>query len=190
MRDRGVATRYAQALLDTSRKAGLLEGVAESYAAVAQVFDQKPELARFLEGPQVADREKEQLLDNLFDRKIEPVLLHFFHLLLAKGRIEHLSDIQSAFQTLVEIDRGYMRARVVTAVPLPGDLERDLVDRLASLTGKRITLRKRVDPSVIGGVCVSMGDQVIDGTIQTNLTKMRAQLSAADVRRVAEPSGD
>jgi F-type H+-transporting ATPase subunit delta len=182
MRNRGVATRYAQALLDTSRKAGVLEGVAESFAAVAALYAERPELESFLEGPQVADREKEQLLDNVFGGQIEPVLLHFFHLLLAKGRIEHLADIQTAFQELVEVDQGFVRVRVVTAVPLAEDLERDLVDRLTLLTGKKITLRKRVDPSVIGGVCVSMGDQVIDGTIQTNLTKMRARLSAADVR--------
>ena len=182
MRNRGVATRYAQALLDTARKAGVLDGVAESYAAVVELYDHRPDLASFLEGPQVADQEKVQLLDAIFGQKIEPVLLHFFHLLLAKGRIEHLIDIQAAFQELVEVDQGYVRARVVTAVPLPEDLERDLTAKLAALTGKKITLLKRVDPAVVGGVCVSMGDQVIDGTIQTNLTKMRAQLSAADVR--------
>ncbi|MBC8426405.1 ATP synthase F1 subunit delta [bacterium] len=182
MRNRGVATRYAQALLDTSRKAGVLDGVAESYAAVVALYAERPDLASFLEGPQVSDREKKQLLDNVFGRRIEPVLLHFFLLLLAKGRIGHLVDIRTAFQLLVEENQGFVRARVVTAVPLPDDLERDLTDKLASLTGKKITLRKRVDPAVIGGVCVSMGDQVIDGTIQTNLAKMRAQLSAADVR--------
>ena len=182
MRSRGVATRYARALLDTSSKTGVSDGVAESYAAVVQVFDRKPDLAIFLEGPQVSHREKEQLLDTVFGPRIEPVLLHFFHLLLAKGRIEHLYDIQAAFQELVEIDRGYVRAKVVTAVPLPEDLERDLTDKLASLTGKEITLHKHVDPSVIGGVLVSMGDQVIDGTIGTNLARMRTRLSAADVR--------
>lgn len=182
MRSRGVASRYAQALLDTSRKAGVLDGVAESYAAVVALYAERPDLASFLEGPQVADQEKEQLLDNVFGGKIEPALLHFFHLLLRKGRVEHLVDIQATFQELVEIDQGFVRARVVTAVPLPEDLERDLTDKLASLTGKKITLTKRVDPAVIGGVRVSMGDQVIDGTIQTNLAKMRAQLSATDVR--------
>jgi len=182
MRNRGVASRYAQALLDTSRKGGVLDGVAESYAAVAALYAERPDLGSFLEGPQVSDQEKKQLLDNVFGQKIEPVLLHFFHLLLKKGRIEHLTDIQTEFQVLVEVDQGFVRAKVVTAVPLPEDLERALTDKLASLTGKKITLRKRVDPAVIGGVCVAMGDQVIDGTIQTNLAKMRAQLSAADVR--------
>jgi len=182
MRNRGVASRYAQALLDTSRKVGVLDGVAESYAAVVALYAERPDLGTFLEGPQVADQEKEQLLDAVLGGKIEPVLLNFFHLLLKKGRIEHLVDIQTAFQELVEIDQGYVRARVITAVPLPEDLERDLTDKLASLTGKRITLLKRVDPTVVGGVRVCMGDQVIDGTIQTNLDKMRAQLSAADVR--------
>lgn len=183
MRNRGVATRYAQALLDTASKAGVLDGVADSYADFARFYAEHPELESFLEGPQVADQEKAALLDSLLETKVEPVLLHFFHLLLDKGRIEFLADIQTAFQEMVEVEQGFVRARVVTAVPLPEDLERDLIDKLATMTGHKITLRKRVDPSVIGGVRVSMGDQVIDGTIRTNLTKMRAQLSAADVRQ-------
>lgn len=183
MRNRAVATRYAQALLDSSGKAGVLDGVADSFAGFAAAYAAHPELESFLEGPQVTDQEKTALLNNIFADKIEPVLLHFFQLLLEKGRIEFLADIQAVFQELVEIEQGFMRAGVVTAVPLPEDLERDLTDKLAAMTGKKITLRKRVDPTVIGGVCVSLGDQVIDGTIRTNLTKMRAQLSAADVRQ-------
>ncbi len=184
MRNRGVATRYAQALLDTSSKAGVLDGVADSFADFARIYRENPDLESFLEGPQVADQEKAALLDNVFKSKIEPVLLHFFHLLLEKGRIEHLADIHASFQEMVEIEQGYVRAGVVTAVPLPEDLERGLIDKLAAMTGKKVTLRKRVDPRVIGGVRVTMGDRVIDGTISTNLTKMRAQLSAADVRQV------
>jgi F-type H+-transporting ATPase subunit delta len=182
MRNRGVATRYAQALLDTTRKIGVLDGVADSFADVTGLYAANPDLATFLEGPQVSDQEKSALLNSVFGDRIEPVLLNFFHMLLEKGRIEFLVDIQTAFQELVEIEQGFVRARVVTAVPLPDDLERSLTDKLASMTGKKITLLKRVDPTVIGGVRVSMGDQVIDGTIRTNLTKMRAQLSAADVR--------
>jgi len=182
MRNRGVATRYARALLDTAHKGGVLDGVADSFADVAEIYAANPDLESFLEGPQVSDQEKDALLNSVFGDRIEPVLLNFFHMLLAKGRIEFLADIQAAFQELVEVEQGFVRARVVTAVPLPEDLERNLADKLASMTGKKISLRKRVDPSVIGGVCVSMGDQVIDGTIRTNLTKMRAQLSAADVR--------
>ena len=106
MRNRGVASRYAQALLDTSRKAGVLDGVAESYAAVVDLYAQRPDLASFLEGPQVADQEKEQLLDAVLGGRVKPVLLHFFHLLLKKGRIEHLLDIRIAFQELVEIHQG------------------------------------------------------------------------------------
>ena len=182
MRNRAVATRYAQALLDTSRRDGVLDGVADSYAGVVQIYADNPDLESFLEGPQVSDEEKTKLLESIFGDRIEPVLLHFFQMLLDKGRIESLADIQVAFQKLVETEQGSLRANVVTAVPLAEDLESDLTNKLASITGKDIILLKRVDPSVVGGVCVSMGDQVIDGTIRTNLTKMRAQLSEADVR--------
>jgi F-type H+-transporting ATPase subunit delta len=83
---------------------------------------------------------------------------------------------------MVEESQGLSRATVVTAVPLPDDLERDLAARLEKLTGRRLLLTKTVDPAVLGGVRVTMGDRVIDGTVRTNLDKLRAQLFRTNVR--------
>ena len=182
MRNRAVASRYARALLDSATKAGTLNEVAEAFDSVMLVVDQKPELLRFLSGPHVAENKKKDLLDTVFGGRIEKTLTYFFRLMVEKQRMDSLREIHAEFQELVEIQQGFVRAVVTTAITLPSDLETELKSKLSAMTGKQIVLRKEVDPVVQGGVCVTMGDQVIDGTIRTNLTRLRAQLSKADVR--------
>ncbi len=182
MRDRRVAARYARALLQAARSEADLAALAESYAGVAQVMRDHPALPAFLEGPQVAEDEKKQLLESLLGGRVEPLLLRFFHLLIDKNRIEHLCAIGEEFALQVEAEQGYRRAVVVTAVPLPGDLEEALRARLAALASAKIILEKKVDPGVIGGACVTMGDQILDGTVRTNLMRLRDRLLQAPLR--------
>lgn len=182
MRDRGVATRYAQALLEAARKADALDGVVASYSAVSAALDANPEVRSFLEGPQVAEADKKQLLAAAFAERIEPVLLRFFYLLIEKNRIEHIQEIAAEFARRAERAQGFARAEVVTAVPLDADLEEALGAKLKTLTGREMILEKKVDPAVIGGVKVTIGDRVIDGTVRTDLKRLRRSLSQADVR--------
>jgi F-type H+-transporting ATPase subunit delta len=182
MRDRKVATRYAGALLTSAKEAGVLEGVAESYAALLDLQLGQTELRVFLESPQVRTEEKKELLQTVFGPRIEPLLLNFVFLLIDKNRMENFRDIGEEFADLVEREAGVMRARVTTAVALPADLEQQLRDKLAGLTGKTMILEKRVDPAVIGGVKVVMGDKILDGTVRTNLDLLRKTLEKAPVR--------
>jgi F-type H+-transporting ATPase subunit delta len=182
MRNRGVTTRYARALFLAARQAGELDGAAESYAALVEALASNAGLKIFLEGPQVSETEKKSLIRNVLGDRVEPTLLNFLLLLVDKDRIEHLAGIQTDFQLLVEKEQGLSRAQVTTAVPLPEDLERDLVAKLEKLIDARVILVKTVDPSVMGGVCVTLGDQVIDGTVRTNLARLGSQLAATDVR--------
>ncbi len=182
MRDRRVAGRYAEALLRTAKPAGALAGCAESYAGVLEVMAANRDLVIFLDSPQVREQEKKEVLQKVFGPRLEPVLLDFFNLLLDRNRIELLRDIGEVFAELVEADQGLVRARVVTAIALPADLETKLRDKLAQVTGKNVVLEKKVDPAVLGGVCVTLGDRIIDGTVRTNLDSLRKKLATAQVR--------
>ena len=182
MRDRKVASRYAEALLETAKDHGVLDEVAQSFAGVLAAVKDNEELRIFMDSPQVRTEEKKELLVKVFGGKIEPVLLSFFHLLLDKNRIENTRDIGTVFAELVEAEHGYLRARVVTAIKLPEDLAAMLEGNLAAHTGKKIILEEKIDPAVIGGVCVTMGDKILDGTVRTNLDLLRKTLGQARVR--------
>jgi F-type H+-transporting ATPase subunit delta len=185
VRDRRLATRYAGALLAAAKQAGSLPGVAEGYVAVRAFAAERPELSTFLEGPQVPELEKKQLLTSVFGGRIEPVLLDFFHLLVDKNRIELLDDIGVELARLYELDQGLRRAIVTTAVALPGDLEPALQARLEKLIGARVVLEKKVDPGVIGGVSVTVGDRILDGTVRSGLERLRALWLRAPLRAAA-----
>jgi len=182
MRDRKVATRYAEALLDTARTAGVLDDVADSFAAVLSAVKDNDTLRIFMDSPQVPTAEKKGLLKKVFGDKIEPVLLNFFYLLIDKHRIENTRDIGEVFAELVEDEQGFLRARVVTAITLPDDMAAALTGKLADHTGKKIILEKKTDPAVIGGVCVTLGDKILDGTVRTNLNLLRKTLGQARIR--------
>jgi len=182
MRERAVAKRYAQALLAAADRRGVAEAVAESYRGVTAILADQPRLVSLLRAPQVSRERKQELLAKVFGGRVEDLLLHFFDLLLEKDRLALLDTIQQEYQALVEEQQGLARAEVTTAVPLPGDLADALRERLQQITGKTVILTDRVDPAVIGGVCVKMGDRVIDGTIRTNLARLRARLAETDVR--------
>ena len=182
MRDRKVAVRYAGALLTSAKAEGVLTDVAESYTAFLEVLGGHRDLVVFLYSPQVRTEEKKEMLQKVFGASIEPVLLHFFYLLLDKKRIENIRDIGEEFADQVEKDQGVVRARVVTAIEMPADLAEQLQARLAALTGARIVLENKIDPAVIGGVCVTMGDQILDGTVRTNLDLLKKKLEKAPVR--------
>ena len=181
MRDRKVATRYAEALLLTAKAEGVLDGVAESFAAVLAAVKDNSDLRIFMDSPSVRTEEKKGLLQKVFGDAVEPILLKFFMLLLDKNRIENTRDIGEVFAELVEADQGLQHALVVTAVPMPTDLAERLQAKLASYTGKTIILDKKVDPYVIGGVCVTLGDKILDGTVRTNLNLLAKSLGKARV---------
>lgn len=182
MRDRNVAVRYAQALLDVAIDNDVVDGLTESFDGIIASVRGHRDLLVFMQSPQVRTQEKKQVIESVFAGKVEPAMLHFLELLLDKGRMMHLGDIHEEYTTLVEKYRGMQRVRVVTAVPLAQDLEQKLAEKLARLTGKKIILDKKVDPSVIGGVCVTLGDQIIDGTIATGLGRLGHVLEVAPLR--------
>jgi F-type H+-transporting ATPase subunit delta len=182
MRDRKVATRYAGALMISAKAEGVLAEVAESYAAVMEVVAGNRQLTTFMDSPQVATQEKKDLIKAVFAGKIEPVLLNFFYLLIDKNRIENFRDIGEEFAAMVEDEMGVIRARVVTAVALADDLADSLRAKLAQATGKKVILEKKVDPAVIGGVCVTLKDKILDGTVRTNLDLLRKKLEQAPIR--------
>lgn len=182
MRDRKVASRYAGALLASAQAEGNLVEVAESYAAIIVVVKESPDLRTFMDSPQVSEQEKKELLKSVFGEKIEKILLHFLYLLIDKNRSENFRDIGEEFAAMVEQHQGVIRAQVTTAVTLSDDLATSLTEKLSAYTGARVILENKIDPAVIGGVCVTLGDKILDGTVRTNLDLLRNTLENAPVR--------
>lgn len=171
-----VARRYAQALFEAAQARGLLELVAAELAGIRVLLDEQPQFRRLLTIPKIEAAAKRLFIEETFGGRVHPLVIELFFLLMEKKRMGALGEIIEGYQELLEAHQGVVRAEVTTAVPVPADLEERLVTKLEDWTGKKIKLERRIDPFVLGGMRVRMGDYVVDGSIRRALEEMRARL--------------
>lgn len=175
-----VAERYASALFEVAKRKGLQEEI-EGHLGLARGLFENPNLRKFLSSPNVGIEEKMALLRSGLEGVINPLIFNLFELLLDRKRVEHLPEISSVFTSLLEESKGIERAEVRTAIPMNREMERKLQRTLEKMIGKKILLEKHVDSSLIGGVLVRMGDQLLDSTVRTRLRDLREELLAVKV---------
>jgi len=179
--DQGVAHRYAQALFGAALGGNAIDAVRADLESLESWLSADPTLIRFLESPMERDEDKVQLIEKLFRGRTTDLLIRLLLLLLRKKRIAHLLDIVRSYRALVEEHQGVVEARVTTAVPLPQDLKDRLAEELEQLAGKKVRIRARVDPRIIGGVIVMIQGKILDRSIRHELEKLRDDLLAVQV---------
>jgi F-type H+-transporting ATPase subunit delta len=170
------AKRYALAAFELAQEHN---DTAAWLSAVQQIaeFMGDPEVKRVLENTRVSQEPKQRLIEAALG-DLPALPLNLAKLLVRKNRSELAVDIARQFQELLEEQRGVSRARATTAVPL-GDTERDALSRrLAEQTGGEVVLETAVDPGLLGGVVVQIGDRLIDASTRSKLRALRASLNA------------
>jgi F-type H+-transporting ATPase subunit delta len=181
-RDVALARRYAQALYLAARRKEAVARVGEDLAQVHALDDaQGGRLMHFLQAPQVPHEQKEALIEAGLRPFVHGLVVEFVRLLLGKKRLFYLHDIVAQFQELVEEHEGIVRARVTTAVPLHDDETRALIAALESSLAKKVRAETHVDPAILGGVVVKVGDRIADRSVARMLELLKEQLLAASV---------
>ena len=169
-----LAAVYAKALLGATERAGNTEAVLEELEALlSEVFQRLPKLESALTSPRVGQEEKLRLLELAIGSRVSQSLLDFLKVLARRGRLDCLRAItRAARQQLNEI-RGRVEVTLVTAEPLGEDSTRQAADRLQTALGQEIDLSTSVDPDLIGGAIVRVGDTIFDGSVINRLEQMR-----------------
>lgn len=181
MIDTTVAARYAKALFLVTEKRGETTRALEELLQVREVLKPEGRTGGFLASPEVRLSDKRQALKRAFEGRTLPIVQVFIDLLLRKKRLRELGTIAQEFQDLVERAQGIRRAHVVSAVPLTkAELDR-LVPELERVSGGRVRMTTEVDPSVLAGALVRIGDRVIDRTARTLLEAISKQLYEVSV---------
>ncbi|MGB2698275.1 MAG: F0F1 ATP synthase subunit delta [Candidatus Zixiibacteriota bacterium] len=176
-----VGKKYAAALFKSAKKEKIADIVLEDYRSIMKIFKENPPFKGLLEAPQLSEKDKKKLLKDLFEGKISEVLLSFLTLLVDKKRIQYLFDIFPEFEKSVKEDQGIVLAEVTTAIPLDDALSQNLKRKLEIKTQKKIEMVEKVDPGIIGGVTVILGDKVIDQSIKYQLGQLREKISQIKV---------
>jgi F-type H+-transporting ATPase subunit delta len=169
------ARRYAEAAFQVAVRDGTLaEWRSELDAAATVATDER--VVKVLANPAIpVERRAAVLAELLGDRASRPVQ-NLIQLLLRRGRIEALPRVAAEFRRLDDERQGITKATATTAAPLTPDEVRTLTERLELSTGRRVVLDVEIDPSLLGGLVVRVGDRMIDGSVRGRLERLRNQL--------------
>lgn len=169
-----IARPYASALYDLAAGAKAVPATEKSLDAISTLIDQSADFSRFLGSPVIAADTKSQALDSIIAKSKTPTLVKNFLKLVAKnGRLFALSTMIAGFKNIAAKERGEVSADVTSAAPLSKVQLKSLADTLKKKIGKTVTLNSHVDPSLIGGLQVKVGSQMIDSSLKTKLTAMK-----------------
>jgi len=171
-----LARRYANAVFSAAGDTGAVDRVGADLAAIAAAIDGDPLMRDFFLSPVISRADKERALLAGFDGKVHDVALHTLLLLVRKRRERVLSALVPEYLKLQMAARGTDALTITAARRLSDDELRALVARLEHLYGKKFDVAQVVDPALIGGVRVTMGDRRIDGTISGQLDALARTL--------------
>ena len=182
-----VAATYAEALFEAATEADAVDAVAADLAAFAQAMRESAELRAVLSSPEVDTRAKKRAMAELTEGA-SPLTANFLQVLIDRGRIADLPEIARAFEERVARAEHRLQVEAITAVPMPDDLRKRVVQRIQGQTGATVELTESVDPDIVGGLVLRIGDVVVDGSLRRRLDELRHNLQAAPVDAAAVSS--
>jgi len=170
--------RYATALLSLAAEAGNIDKITQELSEFAASWAENRELRNVFENPSVSVESRRNVLREIAAQSgMDPLLRNTLLLVSDRGRLSQLPDIAETFKALAEARAGGVRAEIVSAVELPEAFFSELQKTLERVTGKHVSVAKRVDPSLLGGVVTRVGDQVFDGSLKNRLNELTHELS-------------
>ena len=182
MRDVTIARNYAEALLELARRAGDTAGWGALVQELADGVRSDRALRLFLESPRVSADEKNAVLGRAFATRAPRNFVRFLQALVAKRRQMLLPEIANEYHTLLDAAEGRVHAQVTLAHPAT-DADREVVSRQLSRTlGKDVVPHFTVNPAILGGVVVKVGDRVMDGSVRRRLARLRSQMLGTAAR--------
>ena len=172
-----IDNRYAEALFQLSEEENITKEIYNELHDVVEVIKNNKELDNVLKSPLVAKNEKTQLIEALFNNKINNNLKNFLKILVEKGRISSLKSIELTFKELLNDKHNIIEGTVISAIALTEKQVKELEEKLSKKYNKNVTLENEVDQSILGGVLVRLGNTQIDGSVKTRLNNIKDQLT-------------
>jgi F-type H+-transporting ATPase subunit delta len=176
-----VASRYSRALFKLAASKEELEKRQQDLEGVVSILQSLPKLGQFLSAPQISRVDKEKVLEKSLGSKLDPQLLHFMLFLLEKGRLKHLPEISRAYHRMVKESLGILEASLITAVPAEAKIKENLQKKLEIAYQKKIEMKEKTDPQIMGGVILVVANQVMDWSIRDRLSSLKDNLLSVSV---------
>jgi ATP synthase F1 delta subunit len=167
-----LAQVYARSLFEVARDQGKLDDVREQLGEVADALDGDRSLAMFFFSPYFSTEEKKDGLHKAVEGADE-IVMNFLELLLEKHRMPVIYRIRREYDALWREENKLLPVQLTSAVRLDEELVRSLGDRISERTGRRVDLQATVNPDIVGGVVLRVGNSILDASIRNRLEQLR-----------------
>ncbi len=178
MRDTTIARNYAEALIELARRAEDPAGWGKLIRDVASGMQQDATLSLFLESPKISEAQKNEILFEALGDRVPRHFLRFLQTLVRKRRQMLIPEIAVEYDSLLDIHEGRLHANVTVAREMSADDENRIAEQLTRVIGKSVVPHMHVNPSILGGVVVRIGDTVMDGSVRKRLSRLKGHMLA------------
>jgi F-type H+-transporting ATPase subunit delta len=173
-----IAAVYARSLFEVAKEHDKLDEVREQLGAFADALAENRDLQVFFFSPYFSTAEKEEGLDRVVSGA-DPAVLNFLKLLIQKHRMPVLFRIRANFDALWEEENKLLPVQITSAVELDQSIVKQLGDRIAEQTDRKVELSALVNPDILGGIVVQVGNSVLDASVRNRLEQLRKQVLKA-----------
>lgn len=174
---KALAERYAAALVDVALANHQADQVKQELAQFAGMMRESPDLHAFLSNPSIARAAKHSAVEALVARMgASRTLRNYLFVIVDQRRAAMLGEIEQAFTRLLDTRQGVTQAKVSSASALTAQEQAELAAALTKLTGQRVLAQYTTDPALIGGAVVRIGSTIYDGSVRTQLERLRARM--------------
>jgi F-type H+-transporting ATPase subunit delta len=169
---------YVEALLSLAKSQNLIEEFGSQTKELLDTLNGSPELTEFLSSPVVKAADKKAVLQRVAGDSLHPFMLNFLMVLVDRNRLFCLSGICEQFQAAVRKMKGIVLAEVTSAVPLNEGQTAAIQDKVKAMTGASdVEIATTIDPSILGGVIIKVGSQLLDSSLRSQLRRIGMSIS-------------
>ena len=173
-----IATVYARSLFEVAKEGDKLDDVREQLGQIADAISDDHELQVFFFSPYFSPAEKKEGLEKALEDP-DPVVVNFVELLIDNHRMPALLRVRRNLDALWEQENDLLPVSVTSAVELDEETVKSIGDKIGEQTGRKVTLSSSVEPDLLGGIIVRVGNSIIDASIRNRLEQLRKQVARA-----------
>jgi F-type H+-transporting ATPase subunit delta len=173
-----IAAVYARSLFEVAKEQDKLDVVRDQLGAFVDALNETRELQVFFFSPYFSTQEKKDGLERAVT-DADPVVLNFLQLLIEKHRTPVIFRVRADYERMWEEENKLLPVEITSAVELDEAIVKQLGDRISEQTGRQVELSSRVEPDILGGIVVQVGNAVLDASIRNRLDQLRRQVARA-----------
>jgi len=173
-----IAAVYARSLFEVARDQDKLDAVREQLGAFSDALSETRDLQVFLFSPYFSTKEKEDGLERVVT-DADPVIINFLKLLIEKHRMPVLFRIRANYDALWEEENKLLPVHITSAVELDDAIVKQLGERISEQTDRKVDMSAEVDPDILGGIVVRVGNSILDASVRNRLEQLRRQVARA-----------